>query len=89
MLNVICPRAGRQTLGRVGKFRMGGLLECLKYLLNVLFAAFEKCIHLAGECPEVFVFIHRGMPRRTMLVEDDRDEGPRHQVAWERSIKLV
>ena len=39
-----------------------------------------ECIIQLGNIPRHIVFIHRGMPRRTMLAEDVRDEGPRRRI---------
>ena len=47
----------------------------------------DQMYHLAGEYLKVFVFIHRGMPRRIMFAEDDRDEDPRRRV--KHSLGLV
>ena len=57
------------------------IVECLDYVLKgFVYRIWIDYIHLAGECPEVFVFIHREMSQRTMLAEDARGEGPKHRV---------
>ncbi|KAM3289065.1 hypothetical protein P3S67_017352 [Capsicum chacoense] len=35
-----------------------------------------------GNASRSSVLIHRGMPRRIMLAENDRDEGPWHRISF-------
>ncbi|PHT68188.1 hypothetical protein T459_27675 [Capsicum annuum] len=42
------------------------------------FIHWDLLYSLGWECPEEFVLIHRGMPRRIMYSEDVRDEGLKH-----------
>ena len=50
-------------------------LSSLSYLIQLY--------NLAGECPEVsvYIFIHQGMPRGIMYPEDVRGEGPRRRIS--------
>ncbi|PHT57942.1 hypothetical protein CQW23_00305 [Capsicum baccatum] len=60
------------------------------YLTDIEGKMAEMAINAdTGNAPKyLYIFIHRGMPRRTMLEKADREQGPRHRVKHRSVVRI-